>query len=120
MSTVSNISLVKAAFAAAVLLGVVAAGLAIRGTAPVDVPLGAIDDYGTRHPVVAESRLTLADDFGTRNQPARIKLTTADDFGTRNQPARIKLTTADDFATRHATQEPKLGPNDDYATRESR
>jgi hypothetical protein len=103
MSPVSNISPLKSAFFAAALLGLVALGLAIRGAAPVDVPLGAIDDYGNRHPVTAESRLTTADDYGTRNQAATVKLTTADDFGTR-----------------HITKATQLGPNDDYWTRQSR
>src|SRR5918999_952747 len=117
MSPISNISTVKFAFAVAALLGAVAAGLAIRGAASVDVPLGAMDDYGNRHAVVAESRLTLNDDFGTRNQAPASELTLNDDFGTRNQPARTKLTAADDFGTRHITPATKLGPNDDYATR---
>ena len=118
MSPVSNISTVKFAFAVAALLCAVAAGLAIRGAASLDVPLGAMDDYGNRHAVVAETRLTLNDDFGTRNQAPRSELTLADDFGTRNQPAPIELTTADDFGTRHAAPVTKLGPNDDYATRQ--
>jgi hypothetical protein len=120
MSPVSNISPLKSAFFAAALLGLVALGLAIRGAAQVDVPLGAIDDYGNRHPVTAESRLTTADDYGTRNQAAPVKLTTADDYGTRNQAATVNLTTADDFGTRHITKATQLGPNDDYWTRQSR
>jgi urease alpha subunit len=120
MSPISNISPVKFAFAVAVILGAMAAGLAVRGAASVDVPLGAMDDYGIRHAVVAESRLTLNDDFGTRNQAPASELTLNDDFGTRNQAAKQELTTADDFGTRHGTQSTELGPNDDYATRQSR
>ncbi len=121
MSPVSNISPVKAAFAVAALLSLVAAGLAIRGAASADIPtLGMVDDYATRHAVDDEIELTTADDFGTRNRPAAVQLTTADDFGTRNRPAAVQLTTADDFGTRHAAKAIELGLNDDYATRQGR
>ena len=120
MSPASTISPFKSALIAAALLGALAAGLAIRSVASNDVPLGALDDYATRHPTVAESQLTTADDFGTRNVPAPVELTTADDYGTRNQPAKVELTTADDFGTRHAAKTTQLGPNDDYWTRQQR
>ncbi len=138
MSPVSNISPIKAAFAVAVLLSLVAAGLAIRGATSPGLPaLGMVDDYATRHAVEAEVELTAADDFGTRNRPASVKLTAADDFGTRNQAAAVELTaaddfgtrnqaaaveltTADDFGTRHAAKAIELGPNDDWATRKVR
>ena len=104
MSPASNISPVKAAFAVAALLSLVAAGLAIRGAASADVPtLGMVDDYATRHAVEAE-----------------VELTSADDFGTRNQAAAVQLSTADDFGTRHGAKAIELGPNDDYATRQGR
>ena len=104
MSTVSNISPIKAAFAVAALLSLVAAGLAIRGATSPSLPaLGMVDDYATRHTVEAEVELTAADDFGTRNQAAAIELTAADDFGIR-----------------HAVKAIELGPNDDWATRKLR
>ena len=69
MSPVSNISPIKAAFAVAALLSLVAAGLAIRGATSPGLPaLGMVDDYATRHAVEAEVELTAADDFGTRNR----------------------------------------------------
>jgi hypothetical protein len=138
MAPVSNISPIKAAFAVAALLSLVAAGLAIRGATSPSLPaLGMVDDYATRHTVEAEVELTAADDFGTRNQAAAIELTAADDFGTRNQAAAIELTAADDFGTRnqaaaieltaaddfgirHAVKAIELGPNDDWATRKLR
>jgi hypothetical protein len=120
MSPVTNISPVKTAFAIAALLCAVAAGLVIRGATSVDVPLGAMDDFAIRHAADTETSLTLADDYGTRNQAPASELTLADDFGTRNQRAPMKLTTADDFGTRNSTPASKLGANDDYATRESR
>jgi hypothetical protein len=120
MSPASTISPFKTALIAAALFGALAAGLAIRSVASNDVPLGALDDYATRHATVAETQLTTADDYGTRIQPAPIELTTADDFGTRNQPAPVELTAADDFGTRHVAKVTRLGLNDDYWTRQQR
>ena len=122
MSPVSNISPVKAAFAVAALLSLVAVGLAIRGAASPGIPaLGMVDDYATRHALEDEVELTAADDYGTRNQRAAVELTAADDFGTRNRPAAIELTAeltaADDFGTRNQRAAVELTAADDFGTR---
>ena len=120
MYPVSTISPLKSAFLAIALLALVAAGLAIRGATAGSVPLGVADDFGTRHPVVAQApRLTTNDDYGTRIlAAAQVKLTTNDDFGTRHIAKAMQLGPNDDFGTRHIAKAMQLGPNDDYGTRQ--
>ena len=144
MSQVNTISAARSAMVAVGFLGLVAAGVAIRGGAPADASLGAADDYGTRHPAIAQAaadddqpagmrhgklvlapKLGLADDFATRQAAAVTapKLGLADDFGTRNAAAaseQAPLSAADDYGTRHAVKAAALGPNDDYGTRNAR
>ena len=122
MSQVSNISAVRSAIVAVGFLGLVAVGITARDAAPSGVPLGAADDYGTRHPAIAEA----ADDAPTGMRHGKLvfapALGLADDFGTRQAAAAApaQLSTADDYGTRHQVQAAALGPNDDYGTRNAR
>jgi hypothetical protein len=143
MFQANTTSAARSAIIAIGFLGVVAVGFAARGSDPADAPLGAADDYGTRHAaaeaasiddgpagmthgkLVLAPQLGLADDFATRQAAAAaaVELGLADDFGTRNaapaaEPAQ--LSTSDDYGTRHWVEPVALGPNDDYATRNAR
>lgn len=144
MSQVNTVSAARSAAVAVGFLGLVAAGFAVRADAPATGPLGAADDYGTRHPAIAQAaveddgptgmthgklvlapQLGLADDFATRHAAAAQapELGLDDDFGTRNvvaAPARAALGAADDYGTRHPAEAEGLGPKDDYGTRHAR